>query len=302
MNGLVKTGLAGTMVVLVAACQTWDAQEILAQASRGDAAAFDQALAGHYTAFAVTETADYDWIDAGHFAGKGAAAAQGKTPAPEDPASWRLPAAFAPAIDQKRAHLMLLLDNGWRDVDPKSAAEAQFLFDCWVEQQEENWQPRDIAACRKPLETVLASALVEWPALAQRRHVVRFDSDSVALDETAKAELRRVLADVADLGRVELAVIGHTDQNGSNAYNYRLGSVRAWTVANYLVSNGIDASHIAVKSRGENRPIADAAGAASPAANRRVEIRVAATATAETQAEDRASGTRDAGQTQIAGQ
>jgi len=300
MNRSVKAGLAGTMLVLVAACQTWDAQEVLTQAPNRDAAAFDQALAGHYKTFAVSEAADYDWIDARHFAGKGGAAAQGKTPPPEDPASWRLPAAQISAIDHKRAHLMLLLDNGWRNVDPKTAAEAQFLFDCWVEQQEENWQPRDIAACRKPLETVLASALAEWPTLAQRRHVVRFDSDSVALDETAKAELLRVVRDVANLGRVELAVIGHTDQSGSIAYNHRLGSVRAWTVANYLVSNGIDAGHIAVKSRGENRPIAAAASGAPAAANRRVEIRIAATG--ETEAAMRTSGAHEAGQTKIAGQ
>lgn len=37
---------------------------------------------------------------------------------------------------------------GAREVAPMQAAQAQVSFDCWIEQQEENWQTEDILSCK----------------------------------------------------------------------------------------------------------------------------------------------------------
>ena len=55
-----------------------------------------------------------------------------------------------------------------------------------------------------------------------------------------------------------MAVIGHTDKVGSEAYNDRLGLRRARAVVNYLVRHGIARERLdAVESRGEREPVVD---------------------------------------------
>src|SRR5579884_1817762 len=54
-------------------------------------------------------------------------------------------------MEKARAELMAVLTPDLMRASPSRAAEAQFYFDCWVEQQEENWQTDDIAYCRDNL-------------------------------------------------------------------------------------------------------------------------------------------------------
>ena len=42
---------------------------------------------------------------------------------------------------------MAAFGNGAKSREPGSAAHAQAMFDCWMEQQEENNQPKHIAVC-----------------------------------------------------------------------------------------------------------------------------------------------------------
>ena len=51
-------------------------------------------------------------------------------------------------LGKARARLMRALDNGGADIMPQPAARAQAMFDCWMQEQEENFQPEDIARCR----------------------------------------------------------------------------------------------------------------------------------------------------------
>ncbi|HIB37030.1 OmpA family protein [Mesonia sp.] len=66
---------------------------------------------------------------------------------------------------------------------------------------------------------------------------------------------------------------GHTDSQGSDAYNLKLSKERAASVRNYLVEeDGIDASRITSEGYGESRPIATNKTAAGRQQNRRVEV------------------------------
>ena len=76
---------------------------------------------------------------------------------------------------------------------------------------------------------------------------------------------------------VEVIVAGHTDNIGTEQYNYMLGLKRADYIKNILLKNNINASKISIVSFGETKPIAPntISGKDNPAGrelNRRVEI------------------------------
>ena len=55
-----------------------------------------------------------------------------------------------------------------------------------------------------------------------------------------------------------IAITGHTDRLGSDAYNQRLSAARAETVKNYLVSQGASTNVIQAKSVGKSQPLTTA--------------------------------------------
>ncbi len=70
-------------------------------------------------------------------------------------------------------------------------------------------------------------------------------------------------------------VSGHTDSDGTDAYNLELSQRRAASVSNYLVGQGVLGQRLIVRGYGESQPIASNANAAGKAQNRRVEIQIA---------------------------
>src|SRR3546814_9403997 len=84
------------------------------------------------------------------------AAARGETVQPEAISARDLPGNMVGTLSSARARLMAVLADGAAQSDPIQAAEAQVAFDCWMEQQEENFQPDDIAACRDRFEAAMA--------------------------------------------------------------------------------------------------------------------------------------------------
>jgi outer membrane protein OmpA-like peptidoglycan-associated protein len=71
---------------------------------------------------------------------------------------------------------------------------------------------------------------------------------------------------------VNISITGYTDSVGTEAYNMKLGMARAKSVQTYLASRGVDASRMAVDSKGESDPVAPNSTAAGRALNRRVVI------------------------------
>jgi len=106
--------------------------------------------------------------------------------------------------------------------------------------------------------------------------VVNFDFDKSTLTEEARRKLDSAFARPASNGQALaiIAVEGHTDSIGPEAYNKRLGLARAETVKRYLTKLGIPAERINVVSYGESRPIAPNTTREGRAQNRRVMIQV----------------------------
>jgi outer membrane protein OmpA-like peptidoglycan-associated protein len=99
-----------------------------------------------------------------------------------------------------------------------------------------------------------------------------FDFDRAELRPEFKPTLNQVADVLYNDPNQRLRVVGHTDSQGSEAYNQGLSERRAQATANYLISQGVAASQVVVEGRGESEPRADNSTAAGRAQNRRVEI------------------------------
>lgn len=102
---------------------------------------------------------------------------------------------------------------------------------------------------------------------------VQFDNNSSELRADSHAYLDKVVAKLNELPSVTGVIEGHTDSNGSDAYNQDLSERRAKSVLDYLASKGIAASRFTSKGLGESQPIADNATPEGRAQNRRVILR-----------------------------
>ena len=71
---------------------------------------------------------------------------------------------------------------------------------------------------------------------------------------------------------MEQAIVGHTDNTGSDAINNPLSVDRANSTRNYLTQRGVSGSRIQVEGRGSYQPIASNNTSDGRSRNRRVEI------------------------------
>jgi outer membrane protein OmpA-like peptidoglycan-associated protein len=71
-----------------------------------------------------------------------------------------------------------------------------------------------------------------------------------------------------------LVIVGHTDSQGSEAFNRNLSEQRANAVRSLIVANGVPAAHVQTQGAGESQPVADNNTASGRALNRRVEIAI----------------------------
>ena len=133
---------------------------------------------------------------------------------------------------------------------------------------------------KKEAEAV-KNAQVEGIKDANGLDAVKVTFDSGILFATNKADLNaaskqsltqfaNVLKENADC---DVAIIGHTDNTGSDAINNPLSVNRANSVSAYLKQQGVSASQIkSVEGQGSTNPVADNSTAEGRKQNRRVEI------------------------------
>jgi outer membrane protein OmpA-like peptidoglycan-associated protein len=103
-----------------------------------------------------------------------------------------------------------------------------------------------------------------------------FDSDQ--LTPAARDNLRRFAASLKKYPHTRTLIVGHTDSDGSSAYNMDLSNRRALSAANFVCGEGVDRVRVTTAGRGETEPIATNAEDEGRRQNRRVEIAIYATA------------------------
>lgn len=101
---------------------------------------------------------------------------------------------------------------------------------------------------------------------------VLFEFDSAQLSAEAQATLAGVAQDIAARATGEVVVTGHTDAEGTDAYNQTLSEQRAQSVVDALRAGAGTAVTFTAAGRGEAEPVADNATPEGRAANRRVTV------------------------------
>jgi outer membrane protein OmpA-like peptidoglycan-associated protein len=101
-----------------------------------------------------------------------------------------------------------------------------------------------------------------------------FDFDSDVLRGESKKNLDNLASNLSSFGDSKLLLVGHTDAQGTDAYNLDLSRRRAAAVARYLESRGVSAARVEAAGRGEGEPIAVNDSETGRQQNRRVEIAV----------------------------
>jgi outer membrane protein OmpA-like peptidoglycan-associated protein/tetratricopeptide (TPR) repeat protein len=108
------------------------------------------------------------------------------------------------------------------------------------------------SGAREIIEKDLASAGTD-----KELPTIYFDFDSSNLKPVQQKELDDVIRQMKSDTALNLIIEGHTDQRGSDVYNEYLSELRAKTVVDYLVQNGVDRNRMEYSFYGENLPIND---------------------------------------------
>jgi outer membrane protein OmpA-like peptidoglycan-associated protein len=103
---------------------------------------------------------------------------------------------------------------------------------------------------------------------------ITFETNSAELNTESYAELNRLLSFMERNPNLKIEIAAHTDDVGSNEYNFRLSDKRAESVVKFLVNNNVNKSRVQSKGYGELQPLAPNDSDENRARNRRVEIKI----------------------------
>ncbi len=101
---------------------------------------------------------------------------------------------------------------------------------------------------------------------------ISFDSGRSDIRPNLRPILDQFAQGLGQQPSMEVRIVGHTDNTGSDAVNNPLSVNRAQSARDYLVSRGVSSSRISIDGRGSREPIADNATEAGRARNRRIDI------------------------------
>lgn len=272
----------------LAACGTTNRDDIAGLSASGGN--FNAALHQEYLALGDAERAEYDWTDSDYFYDKSRRAALGEEVMPAKIDERSLPGDAVAGLTTAREKLIAALFGGGKDKAPMELAKAQANYDCWMQEQEENFQPEDIAACRGNFELALQDAekklapppvaVAPEPKKAEPKpdlgpdgiYLVHFDFDVADLTGKAMDMIATAVQDFWSAKPEGIKIEGHTDRAGTEQYNEALATRRALAVANAMITAGVPADIIRTESMGEEKPLRITKDGERDEKNRRAEI------------------------------
>jgi len=105
-----------------------------------------------------------------------------------------------------------------------------------------------------------------------RGSAIRFSVNSSVINPSSDEVLANVEKVASRCSNTVIRIEGHTDADGSQAYNLELSKRRARAVIAYLIQKGIPQKRLDAKGYGEKKPIASNATANGKSLNRRIEF------------------------------
>jgi OOP family OmpA-OmpF porin len=287
----IKSVLAVGALLLLAACSGTQLPKAESASPQGDA--FSTALYHKYMVLARAEYKEGDYADSDFFADRAVASAAGKPPAPQDVTDRKMPdTETGLVLASAQNDLEEVMNAGARQRVPELAAAAQTSYECWLQEQEENFQPKDIQACRDEFDGLIpairnalapaakpmaapAAAPAPKPMVKGTLFKLYFDNNSTTIDPAGRAVIGEAMELSAKFSPPRVVVAGYTDSTGSATYNQELSEKRARVVATALTLRGIPEGQIKFRGYGERYQDVRTADGVAEAKNRRVEISVA---------------------------
>jgi len=270
MRNIWKLSVVGLAAMALSACAGFEYEKAKMVSPTGDA--FSKALHKGYMEQAASEYKQGDYRSTDAYSLRAQAAAAGKPTAPEAIAARTIPDSAKADLTTARQQLVTALDAGAAQKWPDLAARGQVMYECWMEQQEENHQPEDIRVCRSGFENAMvqiraamiptavpaAAAAPATPAPAATPampgpYTVMFGFNSGQVDADGKRVLKDAVAAFKSSKASGVAVSGYADSSGSPAYNANLSQKRAKAVADALVAAGVPRTQVGTVYFGENR-------------------------------------------------
>jgi outer membrane protein OmpA-like peptidoglycan-associated protein len=284
MNRVAKVFLISAPVLFMASCVGTQLEK--AQRVSPEGSTFNRNLYQGYIDLASSEYNEGDYGDSDNFAVRAMQSGTGGTVMPEEISARRLPENKVGELTSARQRLVGALGQGAAEKVPAETALAQTGFDCWMQEQEENFQPDDIEACRSRFFAALdyiedavkpkpIAKKVEPPAApppASELYLVYFDFDNAELSDAAKAVLETASSAAQKLKGVTMRVSGHTDLAGTADFNMELSKRRAIAVSEALIKAGVASTAVKAEAFGQTLPAIITADGVAEARNRRVEI------------------------------
>ncbi|MBL7767961.1 MAG: OmpA family protein [Flavipsychrobacter sp.] len=104
-------------------------------------------------------------------------------------------------------------------------------------------------------------------------NAILFDVNKAIVKPSSYGVIKEIAQVLKENAAVKVAIVGHTDSDGSASGNLTLSKQRAESVKNILVTEfGIDASRLSTDGKGSSQPIDNRNSAEAKASNRRVEF------------------------------
>lgn len=131
--------------------------------------------------------------------------------------------------------------------------------------------PFDVDAAR--LDADFAAARDAQPALPVR-YQFYFNTGGASLTAESAGYIPAVMDDVRRRGAAAVSIIGHTDTVGDDAFNEKLGLMRARSIASMLQQSGLQALEMSVVSHGKRNLLVPTGDNVAEPRNRRVEVNI----------------------------
>lgn len=294
MKGFFKIVAAVAVTSVTACAYVSDPSDVKDTPNKGSA--FHQGLQTNYTQLAKMEYDERDWTDTAFFRGRAEAAAAGQNFGPQNPSERKLPADMVGKANALHKDLTTALDAGGRTTAPAHAARAQAMFDCWVQELQENFQPADIAWCLSNFETAFAevrkamapqpmaaaaapatpsaAAPAARPAAMPGPFVIYFEWNKSNIDRAAMDAIQKAYTAFKDAGTATLVIEGHTDTSGPDGYNSSLSQQRARAVATQLRTLGVKETLLTETAFGETQPAVKTGDGVREVQNRRAVLKI----------------------------
>ncbi len=129
------------------------------------------------------------------------------------------------------------------------------------------------AISRPEIDAFFKEALQVHPLMPQS-FLLYFLFNSNQLAEESQQKISEIQQAIKDRDSTDIAIIGHTDRTGSDAYNQQLSFKRAQAVQKFLTENDVNGDDITITYYGEGNPLIPTADNVAEPRNRRVEVMI----------------------------